>query len=611
MCHSILPTVPVWVRTRGSNRRLRFCAAVAALGLGAAAYPAGQTLSPGEVRIHSQPYLPQSQILRAESRLVRIGVVVRDGGRRIVSGLKPEDFAIFDNGKKQTISAFSVEMHAASYRGEVQQSSPSPLASDQPQSTLTSPGANDAARPTPRFVALYFDDLHTKSGDMKHVQVAAENFLHQGLTAGDQVALFTASSSASVGFTSDASKVLDALAKLKSHQRVFDGGTCPRITPHDAYLIANHLDPDAYNTALAAAKECNCDGQVNLDDTCYTQQERVVLMEAQQLWEPIRELSETTLETIQGVVRYLAKAPGDRVLVLASPGFFTGSLNTQVDTIVNEALRAGIVINALDARGLYTEDPTHGRMLNELQAGRPASAMQARHEEESFAPDLMSLTAAMADFALGTGGSFFHDRNDLTAGYYSLAAAPETEYLMGFEPEKSKLNGSFHKLKVQVNAPGTFDVQARPGYFASAKEVSPEATPEDKIDIEVRGSEERRDFPLSVTEKQSPPSNGVQQLAIQAHISIEKLPFQRKDDRYVDMLTFVVALFDQSEKMVSGTEAQMELALKQDSYKRFLDTGINGTMSVVAPPGAYRLRVVVEEAAHGQITAASQNVQIN
>jgi VWFA-related protein len=587
---------------RALGASLKFSAVVAAGIL--ALIAARQTLSPGEVRIHSQPYVPQSQILRAESRLVRIGVVVRDGGRRIVSGLKSEDFAIFDNGKKQTISAFSVETHAPSYRGEVQQSSPSP-----PRSTPTSPGANDAARQTPRFVALYFDDLHTKSGDMKHVQVAAENFVHQGLTANDQVALFTASSSASVGFTADTSKVLDALAKLKSHERVFDGGTCPRITPHDAYLIASHLDPDAYNTALAAAKECNCDDQVNIDDTCYTQQERVVLVEAQQLWEPIRELSETTLGTIQGVLRYLAKAPGDRVLVLASPGFFASSLNTQVDAIVDEALRAGIVINALDAKGLYTEDPTHGRMLNELQAGRPASAMQARHEGESFAPDLMSLTAAMADFALGTGGSFFHDRNDLTAGYYSLAAAPETEYLIGFEPEKSKLTGSFHKLKVQVNTPGTFDVQARPGYFAPTKEPSG-PSPEEKIDGEVRGSEERSDFPLSVSEKPGTASNGGREISVETRVDIQKLPFQRQKDQYVDMLTIVAALFDAQGKMIAGKEAQMELALKPESFERFSKTGISGAMSLEAPPGAYRLRVVAQEAIHGEMSATSQKVQI-
>ena len=222
----------------------------------------------------------------------------------------------------------------------------------------------------------------------------------------------------------------------------------------------------------------------------------------------------------------------------------------------------------------------------------------------------MSANAAMVDFAVGTGGRFFHDRNDLTAGYYSLAAAPETEYLLGFVPEKSKSNGAFHKLKVEVNAPGKLAVQARPGYFTPIKPVSVDPTPEEKIDAEVRGSEERSDFPLSVSEKPGAASNGGRELGIQTRVDIEKLPFQRQKDQYVDMLTIVAALFDAQGKMVAGKEAQMELALKPESFERFSKSGISGAMSLEVPPGAYRLRVVAQEAIHGEMSATSQNVQI-
>jgi hypothetical protein len=76
------------------------------------------------------------------------------------------------------------------------------------------------------------------------------------------------------------------------------------------------------------------------------------------------------------------------------------------------------------------------------------------------------------------------------------------------------------------------------------------------------------------------------------------------------MLTFVVALFDAQGKMIAGKEAQMELALKPQSFDRFSKNGINGALSLEALPGAYRLRVVVEEAIHGEMSATSQNMQI-
>jgi VWFA-related protein len=582
---------------------------VAGLGF-AAVFSVAQTLSPGEVHISSRPYQPRSQLLRAESDVVRVDAVVRDSDGRVVPGLKAEDFAIFDNGKKQTVATFAVETRAPMGAGQAEDAA-LPLSATPREGASAAPhGTSSTTHARPRYVAFYFDDLNTKWGDMKHVQFAAEKFVRRGLGTNDHVALFTASSSLTVDFTPEASTVLDALAKLKSHTRVFDSGTCPRISPHDAYLIANRLDPDAYNTALAAAKECNCDDVANLEPTCYSQQEQLVLVQAKQTWEPMRELSEHTLETIRGVVTYLAKAPGDRVLVLASSGFFTGTLETQIDAVVDEALRAGIVINGLDAKGLYTEDPSGGRMSNELEAGRAALIMQSKREGEIFAPDLMSLTGAMTDFAVGTGGRFFHNRNDLSAGYSSLAAGPETEYLLGFVPEKSKSSGAFHKLKVEVNAPGKFAVQARPGYFTPTRQVSAEPTPEVKIDAEVRGSEERSDFPLSVSEKPGTASNGGREISVETRVDIQKLPFQRHKEQYVDMLTIVAALFDAQGKMVAGKEAQMELALKPESFERFSKTGIRGVMSLEAPPGAYRLRVVAQEAIHGQMSATSQNVQI-
>lgn len=588
---------------------MRFTAAAAVVCLCALAGVA-QILSPDEVRISSRPYQLQPQILRVESRLIRIDAVVRDNQGRIVSGLKPGDFAIFDDGKKQAIATFDMQTRQARLPVGQTVASP-PLATAEPNS--------HPPPQRPRYVALYFDDLHTLSGDMRHVQLAAENFLRQGLTPNDQIALFTASSSETVDFTPDASEVLDALGRLKSHARVFDSGVCPRITPNDAYLIVNHLDSEAYDTALAAAKQCNCDDQANINQTCYTQQEQLVRIQAQQMWEPIKELSENTLGGIQEIVNHLESEPGDRVLVLASSGFLTGTLERQVDAIVDDALRSGILINALDAKSLYTESPAHGQMQNAVAASSAAGAAVFRRENENFAPELMSLTSAMVDFSLGTGGRFFHNRNDLTTGYYSLAAAPQTEYLLGFVPERAKQNGAFHKLKVEVTAPGKFDVQARPGYFAptaessaeSPEESTGESIPDEKLAAEVRGSERRDEFPLNVSENSATTATGSKELNVQARVDIQKLPFQQQNGRYVELLTVVTVLFDAQGNMVVGKEAQMNLALKPETFARFSKSGINGRMALEAPAGSYRLRVVVQEAVRGQMSATTQDVQVH
>lgn len=67
-----------------------------------------QTLSPGEVRLSSRPYV-LGVGLRAESRLVDLEVVVRDKGGRAVLGLTKDEFAVYDSGKSRDIAAFSVD----------------------------------------------------------------------------------------------------------------------------------------------------------------------------------------------------------------------------------------------------------------------------------------------------------------------------------------------------------------------------------------------------------------------------------------------------------------------------------------------------------------------
>src|SRR5579864_3603029 len=531
---------------RSSGRGSRFIAAAIGLSL-LALISTGQTQSPAEVRISSHPYQPQSPAIRVERNEVQVGVVVRDSKGQIVSGLKPEDFALYDSGKKQTVSQFSIEtrtLRAAVTQPKTAAPATADLTPQQPEK--------------PRYVALYFDDLNTKFGDIRHVQLAAENFIHTGVSPNDKIALFTASGSQAVDFTPDPSEVLDAIGKLKFRGRAIESVGCPRITAYDAYEIANQLDPATYQVILQDAIKCNCIDQTNLDiASCGSQQVQMIRVESKEMWDSILAMSKDTLNNVQAVVNYLAKRPGERVLVLASSGFMTGTLETDVDSLVNSALRADVVINALDAKGLYTEFPNQGQMDGQTV---DTSTSVAVHEAQSFGPAMTSATAAMADFAVGTGGRFFHNRNDIGAGYYSLAAAPETEYLLGFAPENEKLNDAFHKLKVEVNGPGKFSIEARPGYFATKKESTDTSvpTPEERIDAEMRASDEKSDIPATVSDSLATAKSGAREITVKTLVDIQKLPFQLQQDRHVEQLTFVDALYDSQGKLVTGKVAEMD-----------------------------------------------------
>jgi hypothetical protein len=72
---------------------------------------------------------------------------------------------------------------------------------------------------------------------------------------------------------------------------------------------------------------------------------------------------------LESVVRVLSAKPGARILLFASPGFPLATLNSEAAQLVEHANRANIVINAIDARGLYA--PEIGGDISQTSADLP------------------------------------------------------------------------------------------------------------------------------------------------------------------------------------------------------------------------------------------------
>jgi len=90
------------------THRLRGIALAGILAIPGFASP--QTVGPDEVRVNTTAYSPAPALtLRTQVELVEVPVVVRDSHYKGVAGLQQSDFTLYDGGKKQQITAFSVE----------------------------------------------------------------------------------------------------------------------------------------------------------------------------------------------------------------------------------------------------------------------------------------------------------------------------------------------------------------------------------------------------------------------------------------------------------------------------------------------------------------------
>ena len=565
-----------------------------------------------EVRVSAHNYVPPQLRLTVQTQLVEMDVTVRDARGQVVSGLKQSDFEILDEGKAREIAAFVVETRAPS-RLPSQPAIAAPASAPVTQAAPAPPPAAPPARST----LLLFDDLHASPGDLQREQLAAREFVKAGLGPGAQAGVYSASAGLRLDFTADMEALSAVIGKLHSGQRMSENGLmpCPRITPYQAYLIFRN-DLDALNAAVQEAQQClSADSsrpQVggrnpSLTSVRTTGQPNTNLIavqaQANATWEKTREDSLDSIDAVNNALELLARAPGTRVLLMASTGFITGMMDSEKSAAIDRAVRNGIVINALDAKGLWSEAP--GRQ-SETVGILPLATFF--FETSTIGSRNDALNNVMAEFASGTGGLFFHNSNDLVGGFSQLGAAPETTYQIAFHPDADAPAGQYHKLKVRLTARNGDYVQARPGYITLPPPAETKAETR-LIDQQAASSDVLTQIPVQLTPALSKNEKGEPMVSLTIHVDLAALKFARNDDRYVQKLTFIGALLDSGDKLVAAKEGSMDLALKQDTMARLTASGVNARLALSAPAGTYRARVVVADA-EGKLASVNQAVEI-
>jgi len=380
---------------------------------------------------------------------VLIPVVVRDAEGRTVATLKKEDFQVFDKNKPQEISGFTVQKRAVTSSNGTNAERP-PASPDKSQPRATTP--EHATRAPERFIVFLVDDLHLNAGDLTEIQKAATRMVGESLADSDMAAVVS-TSGASSGLTRDRAKLQEAITKTKVESLYRHvGRACPDIGYYEADRIKNKHDPMALDAAVDNTLAC-CDCARNLAQVLVDNAAAESLQIGDQ---DIR----VTLGLIREIVRKMSGMPGERTLLLVSPGFLTMTPDALAgkSQILDLAAQGNVTINAVDARGLYTaaldaSDRNRGSARSERTASEYKGYSMALNED------------VMAELAAGTGGTYFHNSNDLEGGLRSLAAVPEYVYLLEMSLDRVKQDGTYHSLKVKVDQNG-LKVDARRGYFA-------------------------------------------------------------------------------------------------------------------------------------------------
>lgn len=538
----------------------------------------------------------------SRTNLVLLRVVVRDRDGHVNGNLQKEDFLLFDKGKPQFISRFSLEK-TTERKAEAAASEARPGGAD-------GKSAPEAAPPG-RYVGYIFDDLHLNFGDLAQSRNAAERHLSD-LPVTSRAAIFTTSGQVTQDFTDDVAKLRDAMLRIQPRSNLKPGTDCPDLTYYQADLIQNKNDQQALNAAIQdtilcanlASDAAPGRGGSTPDNSMAQAAQSMAQATASRVVAIGDQETRVTLKVLNSVVRRIAAMPGQRALVLISPGFLL--LDQQMDEyeVMDRAIRANVTISALNARGLYAMIP--GGDASQSSGSIASQTARTQYQRDSS----MVTDGVLGEIADGTGGTWFHDNNDLQEGLKRIAAAPEYYYLMGFSPENLKFDGSYHNLKVSLKKPAGLTLQARRGYYAPKHEVDAAQEAKREIAEALFSRDEWRDIPVELHTQFFKSSDVNAKLSVLARIDVRQLRFRKADGRNLDVLTVASGLFDRNGNYVTGVEKTVEMHLKDETLAVKLNSGITVRSGFDVAPGSYFVRIVVRDAEGQKMAALNGAVEI-
>jgi VWFA-related protein len=366
--------------------------------------------------------------------VVQIDAVVNDKSGRQVTDLRPEDFEVFENGRRKIVTHLA---YVRAGKGPI-------------SGAVGAAGPSGEARES-RAMVFVFDDLGLSLGSAIWARQLLLDFTEHGVAENDRVALVrTGEGRRPVSLQWGASETRRAAEALR----------------YNSWNRASLSSPDSQGRSASEGESF------------------------------FQQLTYASLESLKATIDALRALPGRKAVVFLSEGFGTmvgidyrdGLLHDSSwrrlnalyeDTAVRGALnsltdlanRASVVIYAIDPSGLTTDTPNADVSTGhtDISAGLAANGLSAG---QRTVVARVSRQNSLREIAGETGGLALVSSNDLDACLNRILEDQSGYYLLAYEPEPGTFEGkaTFHDLNVKVRGHG-LKVRSRRGFYSVPDEV--------------------------------------------------------------------------------------------------------------------------------------------
>ncbi len=511
----------------------------------------------------------QTPTFRSGVEYVEVDAIVTDERGQFVRGLTKDDFQVLEDGKRQTVSDFTlIDIPVERF--------------DKPLYAAQSiePDVRSNDRPFEgRVYVMIIDDLHTAFSNTAHAKAAARLFIQQRFGANDIMAVrhTAGGDQGNQEFTNSKRLLLAAVDRTQ--------GRALATTTTNRTLQYRRTAGDSFDDPEDAERARNAQSTLRL------------LRDVADWFQTIRGRRKAILLVSEGIDYDITQVTsGGNPAVGGLQPLYAGDVLDATREAVDAAMRANVSIFGIDPRGLVLAD-------TDVTISDPVFSPSSYFNDARLAADSLRVLSDE------TGGFATVSRNDLAGAFDDIVADNSSYYVLAYYPPSDKRDGKFHKVEVRVTRPG-LNVRSRRGYLSPKGKAPAEPVPS-----ATGPSPEMRDalnspLPMGGVAmavslapfKGTAPNASV---LFTAEISGRNVSFVKDNT-----LEFSYVAIDPAGKVQGGNNNRVKWNLKPETEARAKEGGFRLVNRIDLPPGRYQMRIASHDLGGGAVGSVLYDLEV-
>lgn len=550
-----------------------------------------QTTKPAAPQQPQKPADEQDDVVKITTNLVQVDAVVTKDGK-LVKDLTADDFEIYEDGKKQTITSFA-------YISNVPANTPQQLIATKPKPGDVPPPPRPINPNDPhRTIALVVDDLGISAESMGSVRKQLRKFVNEQMQPNDLVAIIRTGGEmgALQQFTNDKRILSRAVDQLHWNMCNRVGVTVlPQLGSFSSQALCGR------NSMVTTIKSL----RFILDAMGYLPGRKSMVFMSDHL--PVEDQDELNfLRDMRGGFRDDAiknSSPASNANETSDRDLDARNYSAALHKIAEKAIRSSVVIYSVDTAGLQTT----GLTAADRFYGTGPQFADAIHSRSML---LWSRREGSDLIAKQTGG--FQVKNSNNFEIARIMQDQSGYYLLGYRPTDETFNRKFHHIKAKVNRSG-MTLRTRLGFFGVTEDEAAKTrlTTRDITNLALASPFSAQDVEVGLASFFWNDKTAGSLVRSFVYIDVNDLEFTPVDGRHQASIELHGVVFGDNGAMIEQLRRGLTISFSDSEYADAVKQGMGLSVDIpVKRAGAFQVRVAIRDRKSSKIGSAGEFVAV-